>query len=198
MRTMPSARDSFSISHFIEGQLQVQLYRKQPGALTRIGPPWKPFWAVDLVPEDEPVDLGMNAKAVTAAVLIAALFKDPAAKAVTHLAVGTGPGLYDPGSPPDVVANTILEAELFRTPLLFSNFVDSGGDPTLEQTNTVDLVFRFDFAEAVGTLEEMGLFGGTGASERNGGLITNYKTFTPFVKASDRVMYVTWRLRFNI
>ena len=198
MRTMPSARDTFRLSDLIEGRVRVRLFKRQPGATYVMGPPEEPHVIEDVALDWESPEGDLNAKAVNATLVLSGLFKDPSERAVRHLAVGTGPGSYNPADPPDIVTNEILTAELFRAPILFTNYVNGSGDPVLTKTNTVDLVFRFDFGEAVGTLEEMGLFGGSESVGRNTGLITNYKVFTPFVKASDRIMYVTWRIRFNI
>lgn len=147
--------------------------------------------------ESTPIE-AFNVRAISAGLLFAGLLKDINERPISHLAVGTGPAAYDIGDPPEAVANTRLVAELDRASLLFTNYVDGSGDPTIVKTNTVDLTFKFDTGEAVGTLVEMGLFGSTGADVANGGIITNYKAFAPFAKPSDRIMYVTWRIRFNI
>lgn len=148
-------------------------------------------WAEEVAQED-------NVLALNVTLLLATFIKDANAKNITHLAVGTGPAAYDYASPPASVANERLAGELIRKPIRFTNFVDGSGDPTLDTTSTVDLTAVFDTTEAVGTLEEMGLFGGEGAENANGGYITNYKTFIPFAKPSNRVMVVTWRIRFTL
>lgn len=185
---MTIIRDCFSLRSLIEASVRVFLFPEGHRV---------PCNSRELDLSGE-VTRGENAKAVNASVLLARIFKETAGRAITHLAVGTGPGAYDISDPPEVVTNTRLVGELARTPILFTNYVDGSGDVTLENTNTVDLTFSFGFSEAVGTLVEMGMFGGPGADTTNGGLITNYKVFLPFAKPSDRIMYVVWRLRFNI
>lgn len=185
---MATIKDCFSLRSLIEASVRVFLFPEEH----RI-----PGKSDELDPSGE-ILRGVNAKAINASILLGRIFKETSGRAITHLAVGTGPGAYDISDPPDVVSNTRLAGELTRVPVLFTNYVDGSGDVTLTNTNTVDLTFSFGLSEAVGTLVEMGMFGGPGADLANGGLITNYKVFTPFVKPSDRIMYIVWRLRFNI
>lgn len=186
-----------------KGHVTIKYLRKKEGSRVPIsveegenGEP-KTVYLEDVEWAEEVVS-NSNVLASNITLLLATLIKDSNAKNITHLAVGTGPGAYPISTPPPFVSNEKLVAELIRKPINFTNYVDSGGDPTLTVTNTVDLTTIFDTGEAVGTLEEMGLFGGQGAENANGGYISNYKTFTPFSKPSDRLMVVTWRIRFTL
>lgn len=172
----PSTVDS--VQPWIVGEVKVQLFHGD-GRL------------------DREIDLGRNVVALDWTLLISSWVKDTNTPNITHLAVGTGTPSYNIASPPLLTAQKKLVAELFRKRIQYNSFVDEDGDPTQIETNVVDLTAKFEFLEAVGTLQEMGLFGGYGATDRNSGHIVNYKGFVPFVKPNDRVMVITWRLRFE-
>lgn len=140
----------------------------------------------------------VNAIALPVIFLFSAFTKNASAPGITHLAVGTGPAPFNVLSPPELVSSTRLVGELTRKEISYTNYVDSGGSPTTEETNTVDLTTVFGLTEAVGEIVEMGLFGSFGAESRNGGRMVNYKAFPSFTKAANRVMRVTWRVRYTL
>jgi len=116
---------------------------------------------------------------------------------ILTLAVGTGDVGWDLQNPPAPTANqTLLESELTRKTFASKTYVDSIGDPTATRTNVVDFTTTYLEAEAVGPLVEMGLFGGTGATSTNGGLMLNFTTFAVINKPSTSQLTIIYRLTF--
>jgi len=75
-------------------------------------------------------------------------------------------------------------------------YVDVNGNRTVKRTNIIDLETSFDEGEAVAALVEMGLFGGDGALNVNGGTQVNYKTFPVINKPNTAQLSFIWRLTF--
>lgn len=115
---------------------------------------------------------------------------------ILTLAVGTGAVGWDLQNPPVETANlTVLYSELFRKQFASVNYVDNLGNPSVTRTNIVDFLTTFLETEAVGPLVEMGLFGGVGALNPNGGTEINCKHF-PVINKPTSQLSILWRLTF--
>lgn len=141
-------------------------------------------------------DWKKNIIVLDASMLIAELCKNYDVDGITYLALGSGNPSWDPMNPPDpTTSQNTLFVELGRRFVSDTSYVD-GGVPVSYRTNVVDFSFVFPPGIATGSLVEMGLFGGTGASAPNGGTMINYYTFPVIVKdLLDQIEY-TWRLTF--
>jgi len=147
----------------------------------------------------------MNLIVNRASLLVAQLMKDgTAGGGITYLAVGTGYGsgsggtLQSPSSP--LVGNIALENELTRKAVTVTYYDGAHAEPDTiydsTRTNKLQIVCTFTNAEAVGALTEMALFGGTGASARDGGTIINRRTFPVWNKPNNASLTWTWILVF--
>lgn len=143
---------------------------------------------------------GHNIIVNTASILIARLLKDnqePDA-GISYLAVGTGAIGWNLQSPPQPTnTQTQLFSELTRKAFNTAdvNFIDpTTGDPTTLPTGVVDFAMTFAETEAVGSLTEMGLFGGDASDLRNSGTQVNYRTFPVLNKTNSMVMTITFRI----
>lgn len=132
--------------------------------------------------------------------LFATFIVNPSLASITHMAVGVGPvpSGYNVLSPPSVVGFETLAGELARVRLEGRNFLDALDEPTTAVTSTPSLTAAFGENEAVGTLREVGLFGGPEAATANSGILTNYKAFSPISKPSGKKMFITWRILFTL
>lgn len=141
-----------------------------------------------------------NAFGLNMALWLSKTWVNPSTPAVHYMAVGTGPipSGYDLFNPPEVVGFDRLQGELFRKRIEARNFVDAFDLPTLEPTTTAAVTVVFEDNEAVGPLQEVGLFGDAGAESPNGGLLTNYKAFPAINKPSGKKMVITWRTLFTL
>ena len=116
---------------------------------------------------------------------------------ILTLAVGTGALGWDLQNPPPETANlTVLYSELTRKQFASKNYVDSMGNPSVSRTNIIDFLTTFLETEAVGPLVEMGLFGGTGSLNPNGGTRVNAKHFAVINKPATSQLSILWRLTF--
>lgn len=137
-----------------------------------------------------------------ASLLMAQLMKENSGvPGIMALAIGTGDIGWDLQNPPiATAAEHTLVNEIFRaySPTGFtSTYIDPGTLlPTLTRTNIVDYEATFGETEAVGTLVEMGLFGGTGYAVANGGTMINAHNFPVWNKPSTSSLVVVWRLTF--
>jgi len=116
---------------------------------------------------------------------------------ILTLAVGTGDVGWDLQNPPSATANeTQLYTELRRKTFSSKNYVDNLGSPSATRTNIIDFQTTFAESEAVGPLVEMGLFGGVGALNSNGGTMINALNFPVINKPSTSNLSILWRLTF--
>lgn len=94
-----------------------------------------------------------------ASILCSILFRDSETRrGANMLAVGTGAtgALLSPDAPDP--AQRKLNAEIARKPWASTTFRDSNGNAVAIPTNILDLTCTFDEGEAVGPLNEMGIF----------------------------------------
>ena len=118
------------------------------------------------------------------------------------LAVGTGDSGWDLQNPPAATgAQEFLFNELDRNVFNDVTFVDPitfvpSSDQYADRTKVVEFTTTFGDSEAVGPLVEMGLFGGTGATGANSGIMINYKTFKVWNNPACSTFTITWRLTF--
>jgi len=116
---------------------------------------------------------------------------------ILTLAVGTGAIGWDLQNPPAETANlTVLFSELARKTFASKTYVDGSGNPTVTRTNVVDYLTTFLESEAVGPLVEMGLFGGNGALNPNGGTRVNARHFAVINKPATSQLSILYRLTF--
>jgi len=116
---------------------------------------------------------------------------------ILTLAVGTGALGWDLQNPPAETANlTVLYSELTRKTFASKTYVDNLGAPSVTRTNIIDFLTTFLETEAVGPLVEMGLFGGNGSLNANGGSRVNSKHFAVLNKSSTSQLSILWRLTF--
>jgi hypothetical protein len=116
---------------------------------------------------------------------------------ILTLAVGTGALGWDLQNPPAETANlTVLYSELTRKTFASKTYVDSLGSPSATRTNIIDFLTTFLETEAVGPLVEMGLFGGNGALNPNGGTRVNARHFAVINKPATSQLSILWRLTF--
>lgn len=133
----------------------------------------------------------------TASVLIARLLKgEPGVRGITHLAVGTGGSGWDLQDPPaPTTTQQRLEGEILRKKITKTAFIDpETGNETLTPTNIVDYSFCFSESEAVGSLVEMGLFGGDATDSLNSGVMLNYRTFPVLNKTNSMAFVIIVRI----
>jgi hypothetical protein len=134
----------------------------------------------------------------TAGILLAEFGKNTGVPGITHLAFGTGDIGWDPLDPPSPDSSvTSLETEIFRKLVGSSQYVDGNGDPSVPATNRIDLNFGLTTSEGNGALNEMGLFGGTGASTPGGGRMINVFRMPTISKSSAFSLQISWRLTFG-
>lgn len=142
--------------------------------------------------------LGHNEIVDVASLLTAALFKDPSIiNGLTHLAVGTGDGLWNPFNPPapDILRTTLV-TELARKSWSQIYFVDPiTGNPSVARTNVVDFVGSFGIGEAVGAITELATFGGDATAILDSGIMVSYFTFP--VKNKQAAETMSWLFRYN-
>ena len=119
-------------------------------------------------------------------------------KGISYLDVGTGYGTGTLQSPQvEEISQTELRVVLARKAITSWCFIDMNGDPTVSDTDTIELTTTFADAEAVGAIVEMGLFGGADATITAGtGLMFNYKVFAVWNKPNDSQLTIVWRIKF--
>lgn len=132
----------------------------------------------------------------TTSVLIASLLKgEENVEGIQYLAMGTGDAswsLQDPPAP--TTSQTRLESEQFRVAPATKTYIGSDGLDSTSPTNIVDYAFSFAESEAVGSLVEMGLFGGDATVAPNTGIMVNYRTFPVINKTNSMAFTVVVRI----
>lgn len=114
-----------------------------------------------------------------------------------YLAVGVGNVGWDLQNPPVALLTDVrLYGEVTRKTFTSWTFLDSGGNSVNTATNILKLTTTFLENEAVGSLVEMGLFGGDATSSANSGHMFNFKTFPVWNKPADARLTVTWKVTF--
>lgn len=152
-----------------------------------------------------------------ASIHAARLFKNNAEPnfGILMLAMGTGAtgNVLSPDAPDD--RQRKLNAEIARKSFSSTSFRDSGGVAVTYPTNIIDLTTTFGPAEAVGSLNEMGLISPISANPLTLNLnpnnfptydatlditpydvLINYSTFGVVTKPATATLILTWRLTF--
>jgi hypothetical protein len=116
---------------------------------------------------------------------------------IGYLEVGTGVGTGTTASPqPESLAQSILRSALARKAIDSWTYLDGSNNPTASETNVIQLTTTFTELEAVGSIVEMGLFGGDATVTLNTGYMFNYKTFPVWTKTNEFKLAVIWKLTF--
>ncbi len=158
-----------------------------------------------------------NVITLDASILAAMLFKDPDSRnyGANMLAVGTGAtgALLSPDAPDPKQRR--LNAEIARKPWSSTIFRDGSGNAVAIPTNIVDFTCTFDEGEAVGPLNEMGIFStesgnplvlnlnpntfptrDTTVDVSGLDILMNYLTFSVISKPATARLSITWRITF--
>jgi hypothetical protein len=145
-------------------------------------------------------EIKSNQVQLSALKLISSLFKDTAdLNGISHIALGSGDDTWDnlPNNKPNPMptSNTTLTNEVFRKPIPSSNinFVDASGafgQGAISQTPTTRLRVEIEINgnEAIGSLREFGLFGGTATAIEDSGLMINWVAHPLIEKTDDLVL----------
>jgi hypothetical protein len=158
-----------------------------------------------------------NLITLDASILAAMLFRDPDSRnfGANMLAVGTGAtgALLSPDAPDPKQRR--LNAEIARKPWSSTVFRDGSGNAVAIPTNIVDFTCTFDEGEAVGPLNEMGIFStesgnplvqnlnpnifpirDTTVDVSSLDILMNYLTFAVLSKPATARLTITWRITF--
>jgi hypothetical protein len=158
-----------------------------------------------------------NIITLDASLLLASLARDPSSRpyGVNMLAVGTGAtgALLSPDAPD--ARQRKLNGEIARKPFTSTTFRDGSGNAVAIPTNIVDFTCTFTESEAVGPLNEMGLFSTISANplilnlnpntfptrdttvDVSGlDVLFNYITLPVLSKPSTATLSITWRITF--
>ncbi len=158
-----------------------------------------------------------NVITLDASILAAMLFRDPSSRnfGANMLAVGTGATgpLLSPDAPDP--RQRRLNAEISRKPFSSTVFRDGSGNAVAIPTNIVDFTTTFDEGEAVGPLNEMGIFStesgnplvqnlnpnifpirDTTVDVSDLDILMNYLTFGVLTKPATARLTLTWRITF--
>lgn len=141
-------------------------------------------------------DMG-NVIVNTTSILIARLLKSGSGSlnGITYLAMGTGGDDWDLQDPPaPTTGQVLLESEIFRAAVASTAFIDGDGAVSTSPTNIVDYTFNFSESDAVGTLVELGLFGGDATITLESGTMVNYRTFPVLNKTASMAFTVVIRI----
>jgi len=116
---------------------------------------------------------------------------------INYLEVGTGVGTGTTAVPQaETLAQTALRVPLARKAITAWTYLDTNGNATATETNVIQFTTVFDEAEAVGSIVEMGLFGGNATTTLSSGYMFNYKTFGVWTKGSTLKLTVAWVITF--
>ena len=158
-----------------------------------------------------------NLITLDASILAAMLFRDPQSRnfGANMLAVGTGAtgALLSPDAPDPKQRR--LNAEIARKPFSSTVFRDGSGNAVAIPTNIVDFTCTFDEGEAVGPLNEMGIFStesgnpliknlnpnifpirDTTVDVSGLDILMNYLTFAVLSIPATARFTITWRITF--
>jgi hypothetical protein len=158
-----------------------------------------------------------NLITLDASILAAMLFRDPDSRnfGANMLAVGTGAtgALLSPDAPDPKQRR--LNAEIARKPWSSTVFRDGSGNAVAIPTNIVDFTCTFDEGEAVGPLNEMGIFStesgnplvlnlnpnifpirDTTVDVSSLDILMNYLSFSVLSKPATARLTITWRITF--
>ena len=157
-----------------------------------------------------------NIIVLDASLLIAQLLRDPSSRnSANMLCVGTGASgaILSPDAPD--ARQRSLNAEIERKPWSSTTYRDANGNAVAIPTNVVDFTVVFDEAEAVGTLNEMGIMSTISDNPAVQNLnpdvfptrdvtidtstldvLLNYITFAPISKPATARLSITWRITF--
>lgn len=158
-----------------------------------------------------------NLITLDASILAAMLFRDPSSRnfGSNMLAVGTGAtgALLSPDAPDPKQRR--LNAEISRKPFSSLVFRDGSGNAVAIPTNIVDFTCTFDEGEAVGPLNEMGIFStesgnplvqnlnpnifpirDTTVDVSSLDILMNYLPFAVLSKPATARLTLTWRITF--
>ncbi len=162
-------------------------------------------------------DHRQNVITLDASILAAMLFRDPDSRnfGANMLAVGTGATgpLLSPDAPDPKQRR--LNAEIARKPWSSTVFRDGSGNAVAIPTNIVDFTCTFDEGEAVGPLNEMGIFStesgnplvlnlnpnifplrDTTVDVSSLDILMNYLSFSVLSKPATARLTITWRITF--
>ena len=158
-----------------------------------------------------------NVITLDAGILAAILFKDKSSRTndANMLAVGTGAtgAILSPDAPS--AGQRSLNAEIARKAWSSTTFRDASGAAVAIPTNIVDFTCVYDEAEAVGTLNEMGILSTISDNPLTLNpnpdtypvrdvtrdltlydILINYLTFSVISKPSTARLTITWRITF--
>ena len=201
----------FALSH--EEALPLSKRAGLPGAKGEV------FFHLQDVPSGKTLfeDHRKNVITLDASLLAAMLFRDPDSRnyGANMLAVGTGAtgSLLSPDAPDP--RQRRLNAEISRKPWSSTLFRDGSGNAVAIPTNIVDFTCTFDEGEAVGPLNEMGIFStesgnplvqnlnpnifpirDTTVDVSNLDILVNYLSFPVISKPATARLTITWRITF--
>lgn len=206
-----STKMGFSISH--EETLAISKRAGLPGAKGEV------FFLLEDAQNGEILfeDHRPNVITLDASILAAMLFRDPVSRnyGANMLAVGTGAtgALLSPDAPDP--RQRRLNAEISRKPWSSTVFRDGSGNAVAIPTNIVDFTCTFDEGEAVGPLNEMGIFStesgnpltlnlnpnifptrDTTVDVSSLDILMNYLSFAVISKPATARLTITWRITF--
>lgn len=116
---------------------------------------------------------------------------------INYLELGTGVGTGTTQIPQiESSIQTILREPLMRKAVDSWTYLDSSGNPVVDETNVLQLSTTFMEAEANGAIVEMGLFGGDATVTAGSGYMFNYKTFPVWNKENTLKLIIVWKLTF--
>lgn len=116
---------------------------------------------------------------------------------INYLELGTGVGTGTQNAPQAETASAVaLRSPLIRKAITSWTYIDANGNPTATETNVIRYTTLFSDSEAVGSITEMGLFGGNATSALGSGYMFNFKTFGVWTKDSTVQLTAVWTLTF--
>ncbi len=117
-------------------------------------------------------------------------------KGISYLEVGTGVGTGTPQAPQvEIATQEQLRVPLTRKEITSWTYLDASGNPTVTETKTLQFTTVFESEEAIGSIVEMGLFGGDATSTVGTGYMFNYKVFPVWNKQSGMQLTVVWKIQ---
>lgn len=173
---------------------KLNLVKSEKGIPKMIGE----VWAVQKFKDGTEIkhEIGKNIIVDNATIIVAQLLKNDPVNGLTHLAVGQGNVAWDPMAPPAAVSTqTELESEFYRKVFTSTRYVVMpGGTTSITATNNIELETTYDYAEAIGAIDEMGLFGINATNTLNSGSMFNARNFSVINKNTNSTLTFTWRI----